>query len=192
MNRAFTVTVAAVAIRRPRPGVARIVLAIGCVLAAMRAPAEARPRPSGGKPFTANKSFGVGLIVGEPTGFSAKYYLGPSTALDFALGEFDEFRDDNDLGVHVDFLLHPLVLATTDPFLLPLYFGLGGRLVDDDNGDANDNLRLGIRGPVGVELDFNRVPIDVFFELAIIIDLINDDNDDDVEVDAAIGARWYF
>ena len=49
-----------------------------------------------------------------------------------------------------------------------------------------------MRAPIGVALDFNRVPVDVFFELAILIELINDDNDDDVDLDAGIGVRYYF
>jgi hypothetical protein len=154
--------------------------------------AEARPRPGGGTPFTANKSFGFGLILGEPIGLSAKYYLSASTALDFALGEYDRFREDDDIGVHVDFLWHPVVIATTDPFLLPLYIGLGGRLVGDDDGPDDDDIDFGVRAPVGIALDFNRVPLDVFLELAIVIDLVDDDDDDDdVDLDAAVGIRYY-
>ncbi len=155
-------------------------------------PAEARPRPTGGTPFTANKTFGIGLILGEPIGLSAKYYLSESTALDFALGEYDRFREDDDLGVHIDFLWHPVTLLTADPFLLPLYFGIGGRIVGDDDGPDDDELDFAVRAPLGVALDFNRVPVDVFFELAILIELINDDNEDDVELDAALGVRYYF
>jgi hypothetical protein len=154
--------------------------------------ARPRPRPSGGTPFTANKSFGLGIILFEPIGLTAKYYLSPSTALDFAFGEYDRFRDDDDLGAHVDFLWHPLTLVTADPFLLPLYFGLGGRLVGDDDEGDDDDIDAAIRVPVGISLDFNRAPVDVFFEFAILIELINEDSDDDVDLDAAIGVRYYF
>ncbi|HWM88066.1 MAG TPA: hypothetical protein VNO33_19570 [Kofleriaceae bacterium] len=156
--------------------------------------AEARPRPSGGTPFSANKTFGFGIVLGEPIGLTAKYYLSDSTALDFAFGEYDRFRDDDDLGVHMDFLWHPLTLATADPFVIPLYFGIGGRVVgDDDDGPGDDDdVRVGVRVPVGVALDFNRVPLDIFFELAILIDFIADEDDDDVDLDPAVGVRYYF
>jgi len=173
-------------------GAARFLLPLALFVTIFPSRAEARPRPTGGTPFTANKTFGFGIMVGEPTGLTAKYYLGPSTALDFALGEFDRFRDDDDLGAHVDFLWHPLSLATADPFVVPLYFGIGGRLVADNNDGNDDDPDLGVRVPVGVALDFNRVPIDVFFELAVIVELINDPGEDDVDLDAAIGVRYYF
>jgi hypothetical protein len=171
-------------------------LVCSLLLAAALAPADAhaRPRPRGGTPFTANKSFGFGLILGEPIGLSAKYYLSESTALDFALGEYDRFREDDDLGVHIDFLWHPVVIATADPFLVPLYIGLGGRIVgDDDDGGGDDDPEFGVRAPLGIALDFNRVPLDVFLELAIVIDLVDgdDDGDDDVDLDAAVGVRYY-
>lgn len=172
-----------------------ITLAVAAsVLAAGPRRADARPRPTGGTPFSANKTFGFGLIIGEPIGLTAKYYLSESTALDFALGEYDRFREDDDLGVHIDFLWHPVVIGTADPFVIPLYIGLGGRIVgDDDDGlRDDDDIDLGIRAPLGVALDFNRVPIDVFFELAIVIDLIDDDDDDSVDLDAAFGVRYYF
>ena len=174
-------------------GATGLLLVISLLVALFPERADARPRPTGGTPFTANKTFGLGIMVGEPIGLTAKYYLSGSTALDFALGEYDRFRDDDDLGVHVDFLWHPLTLATADPFLVPLYFGLGGRIVgDDDDGPDDDEIDFAVRGPLGVALDFNRVPIDIFFELALIIELINDDDEDDVELDAALGVRYYF
>jgi hypothetical protein len=166
---------------------------IAVLVAVLPAAAEARPRPSGGTPFTANKTFGLGLVVVEPIGLSAKYYLSESTALDFAFGEYDRFRDDDDLGVHADFLWHPFTIATTDPFLLPLYFGIGARVLDDEDGpDGDDDVNVGVRGPLGVALDFNRVPLDVFFELALIIELVDDEDDDNVDLDAALGIRYYF
>lgn len=184
----------AVALRAvPPAGLVRFALPLAVVLFVLTGTAEARPRPSGGTPFSANKTFGIGLILVEPTGLTAKYYLSESTALDFAFGEYDRFRNDDDLGAHFDFLWHPLTLATADPFIVPLYFGLGARIVDDEEepGD-DDDLTIGLRAPVGVALDFNRVPIDIFVELALLIELVNDETDDDVDLDVALGVRYYF
>jgi hypothetical protein len=176
---------------------AAIAVAVAASVLAGPGRAEARPRPTGGTPFSANKTFGFGLIIGEPIGLTAKYYLSESTALDFALGEYDRFRENDDIGVHIDFLWHPFVIGVADPFVIPLYIGLGGRIVGDDDdgpGDDDDDVDIGVRAPLGVALDFNRVPIDVFFELAIVIDLIDgdDNDDDDVDLDAALGVRYYF
>ena len=40
----------------------------------------------GGKRFEANKTFGLGLELGEPTGLTGKYFLSGTNALDFGLG----------------------------------------------------------------------------------------------------------
>jgi hypothetical protein len=169
------------------------VLVLAFLMCVPESSAQRRPRPrGGGTPFAANKTFGIGLMLGEPIGLTAKYYLSDSTALDFAFGEYDRFREDDDLGVHMDFLWHPLSLASAEPFVVPLYFGLGGRVVGDDDGPDDDDIDLAVRAPVGVALDFNRVPLDVFFELALLIELVNDDSEDDVDLDAAIGVRYYF
>jgi len=36
--------------------------------------------------FAQQKGFGLGVVLGEPTGISAKFWLTPGTALDFGLG----------------------------------------------------------------------------------------------------------
>ena len=43
--------------------------------------ADARPRPSRGGSFEANKTFGLGLMIGAPSGLSGKYFLSKDTAL---------------------------------------------------------------------------------------------------------------
>jgi len=162
--------------------------------------AHARPRPESNRtPFEANKTFGLGLMLGAPTGLNGKYYLSENTAFDFALGAYHEFRHRNALQIHADFLWHPAVLATTDPFLLPFYVGIGARFLDHDDDDdrrRRDGSHFGARVPIGLLMDFNRVPIDIFFELALVVDVIvNDDGDNDhdhVDIDGAIGARYYF
>ncbi|WP_428265333.1 hypothetical protein [Haliangium sp.] len=154
--------------------------------------AEARPRPQASS-FAANKTLGAGIMFGVPTGFSGKLYLGADTAVDLGLGVVRGFRRDG-LYVHIDFLWHPATLVSTAPFELPLYIGLGGRLVDldDDIGDPNDDdFVLGVRGPVGIIFDFNTVPLDVFIELALVLDVAGYDAPSG-EIDGAVGVRYYF
>ncbi|HLU65595.1 MAG TPA: hypothetical protein VKZ63_04940 [Kofleriaceae bacterium] len=170
-------------------------LAAACLIAALAAPAEAQRRQSPrAASFEANKTFGLGIMIGAPTGLSGKYYLSSSTAIDFALGVYHEFRYDDALQVHADFLWHPATLAAADPFLLALYFGVGGRLLDHDEGrDYRDDTHLGVRVPVGLLMDFNTVPLDIFFELALVADILVDtDHHDHVDFDGAIGVRYYF
>src|SRR5262245_9305693 len=125
--------------------------------------------------------FGLGLMLGNPTGLSGKWYLNKPFALQAGLGYVDDDfdrGDDDGLHIHVDVVWHPKVLARTPDFTLPFYFGVGGRLVDDDDHYAcgpgpqfctdNDTF-LGVRVPVGILMDFNRVPLDIFLELALVV-----------------------
>ena len=158
-------------------------------------------------------AFGLGLQLGAPTAVVGKYYLGGASmmALAFGIGVVEEWYDDDALHLHFDVLWHPVVLARTEPFTLPLYLGVGARYKHDDNDRCywvgnrwecfdqyDDDDHLGVRGPVGVLMDFNRIPLDIFFELALVVDIIewNDNNpyddDDRVSLYGAIGARYYF
>lgn len=180
-----------------------------CVLcAAYASTAEARPRPAGRgfqSNFQANKTFGLGIMLGAPTGLSGKYYLGTDTALDFGVGTIYGYRDRRGLHLHVDHLWH-YKLGATRPFEIPLYFGVGGRFLTGDRCYDRDDRRcdfyddysaLGVRGPIGLAFDFNNVPIDIFLELALVLDLVvqHDDRFDDFlffDVNGAIGIRYYF
>ena len=171
--------------------------------------AEARPRPAGRtrtSNFEANKTFGLGVMLGAPTGLSGKYYLGSDTALDFGVGTIYNYRDRRGVHLHVDYLWHPISLASADPFELPLYFGIGGRLLNGNRCYSRDRdfcdfrrdyTALGVRGPLGIAFDFNRVPIDIFIELALVVDFLvdHDDRFDDylfIDLNGAVGFRYYF
>ncbi len=172
--------------------------------------AEARPRPAGKhrkSNFEANKTFGLGIMLGAPTGLSGKYFIGPSTAIDFGIGAIYRYRDRDGLHLHVDHLWHPVSLVSAPAFELPLYVGVGGRFLsgdrcysyDNDRCDAryDDYAALGVRAPLGLAFDFNNVPLDIFVELALVLDFVIDgddryDDEIDVDVNGAFGVRYYF
>lgn len=169
-------------------------LAFALVVSALPDEVDARPRPvrQETKSFEANKTFGLGLMLGFPTGLSGKYYVGTDTAIDFGVGTGYNGRRDygNGLSLHADFLWHPLVIADPEPFWIPLYVGVGARFLE--HGDRDDT-HLGIRIPVGIAMDFNEVPLDIFFELAFVVDFVHDDNRHNrFDLHSAIGARYYF
>ncbi len=195
------------------PNLKILVLALGLILMATAIPeADARPRPAGKskmKGFEANKTFGLGLMLGAPSGLSGKYYLSADTALDFGIGSIYQYRDRSGFHVHGDFLWHPLSLASTDAFELPLYFGVGARILTgsrcyryDNRSDRcdysyGDYTALGVRAPLGISFDFNNIPLDIFLEFALVLDFLvdRDDRFDDrlyLDFNGAIGARYYF
>jgi len=164
--------------------------------------AEARPHPAGrSRGFEANKQFGLGLELGDVTGLTGKYYLSPNSAIDFGIGAFGYYgwRDryvGGGLHLYMDYLYHPVSLASTAPFELPLYFGIGARLwsYNYDFDDRRDrDFALGVRAPLGIAFDFNNVPIDIFVQFAFTIDAIHRYYDDFYfGAEFSIGLRYYF
>jgi len=132
--------------------------------------------------FSQSSNFGLGLIIGEPTGLSAKYWTGESTAFDGSLAWSVNGRYDA-IHLHADFLKHKFGLISVDKGQLPLYFGLGAKVVM-----ANDPV-IGIRIPLGISYIFDGTPLDAFFEIVPVLNLIPST---EFDVDGAIGLRYYF
>lgn len=118
-----------------------------------------------------SRTWELGVILGEPTGLSAKYWLSPNTAFD--LGAAWSFGDDGHFHIHGDYLYHNFDIFKVDSGSLPLYFGIGGRIRfdDDDSGHENDGTRVGLRLVLGLEYLVEAYPMSVFFEIAPIVDL---------------------
>jgi hypothetical protein len=138
--------------------------------------------------------FGIGVIIGEPTGVSAKYYLSDTTAFDAAVG--GAFIKSGIQG-HADFLWHPWTLESQSSFVLPAYLGPGLRvLVRDGDGSKESATFIGLRGVVGALLDFRKLPLDVFVEVAGVVDYGIADAEDDkgfgLSINAGAGVRYYF
>ncbi|HKA86512.1 MAG TPA: hypothetical protein VKE22_02565 [Haliangiales bacterium] len=155
-------------------------LALAAALLAAPGRADAQGRP-----------FGLGVILGNPTGISAKAYLARAHAIDAAVGA--AFLHGSGLHIHADYLWHPVILAEDEAFTLPLYIGIGGRmLIRGREGIQGDKFHLGPRVPVGFLFDFKQIPIDVFVEVALIVDVIRTAGDDVIDVNGGIGVRYYF
>lgn len=169
-------------------------------LALFATAAEARPRPGGqigGRRFEANKTFGLGLELGAPTGLVGKYFLSPDRALDFGVGDIFRYRDRSGLHIYGDYLFHPVSLASTPDFELPLYVGIGGRFwsFDDSSGAITDSaFALGLRVPVGLSMDFNTVPLDLFVQIVPVFDLYFNYGAHAayLDINASIGVRYWF
>ena len=131
------------------------------------------------------RDFGLGIIIGDPTGVSGKHLLSDAHAIDWAVG-FGLIGGDH-LRVHADFLWQ-FRIETWDSAALDLHVGAGPKLGIKGKNN-NDNFRLGARGPFGVSLVFLKVPIDVFVEVAAGLWIIEKV---DLHVDGAIGARYWF
>ena len=150
-----------------------LVLAV-CSAAIAAAPASAVEPDSG--------VWELGVILGEPTGLSAKYWTSRTNAIDF--GTAWSFRDDGYFHFHCDYLYHNYEVFKVDEGSLPLYFGIGGRV-----GFADDDARLGLRLVLGIEYLADAYPMSVFFEVAPIIDF---SPDTDADINGGLGIRYVF
>ena len=139
------------------------------------------------------EGFGVGLIIGEPTGLSLKKWIGNDRAIDAGIAW--SFSENDSLHIHADYLLHrsDILILPDIPGRFPLYFGLGGRikLKEDDNGQGrnNDNALVGVRVPFGISYLVTDTPVEAFLEIVPILDIVPDT---DFDITIAIGARFYF
>ena len=132
-------------------------------------PAKGQQRPLGG-----------GVIIGDPTGLTGKYWKSRENA--YAFGLAWSLGDDESVQIYGDYLWHRFEI-TGEP-RTPLYFGVGVWL-----GSNNNDTGLGVRIPLGVTHIFARDPIDVFFEIVPAISLVPDT---DLDVQGGFGIRYYF
>lgn len=133
-------------------------------------------------------TFGIGIILGEPTGVSAKLYLQDDQAIQAGLGF--AFIGDG-IHLHVDYVFHPWILQSRDSFVLPVYIGPGIRLINREKGRDNQEFAIGVRGVIGLLFDFKGVPLDAFVEVAGLVEIEFDDGLG-LDINAAAGARYYF
>ena len=128
-----------------------------------------------------DKNFGLGIILGEPTGVSAKLWTSSENAFDFAAAW--SFKGNGHLLLQADYVWHIFRLIPVSSGKLPFYVGVGGRVVL-----AEDPL-IGVRVPLGLDYMFSNAPVDIFVELVPILDLTPST---DFDFGGGIGARYWF
>jgi hypothetical protein len=124
------------------------------------------------------QDLGVGVAMGQPFGFTAKYWLNSTTAVDAAMG----YHFNSNLDVHADYLFHSFSSFDVASGRLPFYVGLGGRIL------LGNSSQLGMRVPVGVSYLFPTDPVEAFVEIAPVVRLITKIGFD---VDGMVGVRVY-
>jgi len=137
-------------------------------------------------------TFGLGLILGEPTGISAKLYLKDDQAIQAAVGS--AFVGGG-IQVHADYVFHPWILEDRDSFTMPVYLGPGLRGIVYDKGRGGDGyLAIGLRGVVGILFDFKHAPLDAFVEVAAVGEYGFSSTDGGLAaaLNAGAGVRYYF
>ena len=130
--------------------------------------------------------FGLGIILGAPTGISAKFWLSEHTAVDMAAAwAFRSTRRQvkSEIQFHANYLSHNFELFPVRKGKLPLYYGIGGRV------NLGYDTRLSAPIPVGLNYLFHNAPLDIFWEIVPMLDLIPAT---EFKLDAAVGMRFWF
>ncbi len=147
------------------------------------------------------RKFGLGFMIGDPTGLTAKLWVAPTNSIDFGLGfwgyGFDNCqqgggRPCDHFGYHAgtfnaDYLWQSNIVRGQAQ--LDWHIGAGGRAIwyGGCNGDC---FAVAARMPVGLDLMFsNPAFIEVFFELAPALYLAPFA---DFGIEGALGVRFYF
>lgn len=128
-----------------------------------------------------DRGFGLGIILGEPTGLSAKLWTGNSTAIDGAVS-WSSGRN-NVLHLHADYLIHNFNLIKVEKGEFPFYYGIGGRV------KLTSDPTVGVRIPVGLEYIFASAPVGIFLEIVPVLDLVPNS---DFDINAGLGVRYFF
>jgi len=100
----------------------------------------------------------LGVIIGEPTGVSAKFWTSGRTAAD--LGVAWSLGGSGNMHLHSNYLWHFWMQSGT-----AFYLGLGGRLL------FKDDMEFAARIPLGLQLNLDR-RLALFFELAPTLPII--------------------
>ncbi len=132
-------------------------------------------------PSPAQARFGLGLMVGEPTGFSFKWWQVGGTAVNAATGWS---LGDGHFYAHGDYVWHRVIQDEKLGGSAPVYYGIGARLL---LGDGKD--KVGVRIPLGVNYTFEDGRFDVFVEIAPIFNVIPETS---FGLSGGLGARFFF
>ncbi len=133
-------------------------------------------------PSPAGADIGVGIIAGEPSGFSFKWWAEDGTAVDAVTGWS---LGDGDFYAHCDYLWHRVIEDLEIGGSVPLYYGIGARLLLREDKDS----KIGVRIPIGLDYLFDNERFDIFVEIAPIFNFVPET---DFDLSGGVGARFYF
>lgn len=133
-------------------------------------------------PFFANADKGIGFMLGQPTGLSARVDLDSETAWDGLLAW--RLGNDSYLSAHVNRLWLKPKSINLDGIKLDSYFGVGGIIFL-----PSSDLGLALRVPGGFSYKFQNPNLECFAELAIAFSVIPET---DFDVVGGLGLRYWF
>jgi hypothetical protein len=155
-----------------------------------------------------SRHYGVGAVVGDPTGLSGKVWIGPTNAIDAGLGFYGYgyrggcFRDHDgrticdrryggaSTSLHVDYLWESKLVDGKGKVQLDWHIGAGGRVFFLGDPCGYDCWDLGVRAPIGLDLTFAQPSfLEVFLEIAPVFYVVPSMF---AAAEGGLGVRGYF
>jgi hypothetical protein len=140
------------------------------------------------------KNFGFGIMVGDPTGLTVKFWTQRNNALVIDVG--GSYFGSTRIGV--DYLWHFDAFRSN---IAKLYAGFGGALgigegkglyYTNDEGRfffrSNNGVGIGARGIVGVNVIPQSTPLEIFLEIGVLVGLTPTFGS---ALDTGLGLRFY-
>jgi len=159
-----------------------ITLAFVCLL--ISSSVLAKSTPWGPK----EKRFGLGIVLGEPTGITAKGYLTKALAID-VVGAWSFVNNGATIlgDATYDFFDLPV---DSDVITVPFYAGAGAKVVINGNQQhRSDRSSFGVRIPVGLAIQWQKYPVELYLEVGPGIELAPET---EADISGGLGARYYF
>ncbi|HEX3072364.1 MAG TPA: hypothetical protein VHP30_02005 [Ignavibacteriales bacterium] len=140
------------------------------------------------------KKLGFGIILGDPTGGTLKYWMNNQNSLNFSIGAsyFGSPRVGADYVWHFNAFDTRFIRLYAGPGVV-LGFGEGDGIIYEVKKDKffyreDKGAGLAVRGIFGVNFNLAEAPMDIFFELGPLIGLAPEFGS---AFDAAFGFRFY-
>ena len=137
--------------------------------------------------FAEREKFGIGFILGDPSGLTGKIIIDEISAIDLGIG--DSLGEGYYL--YGDLLIHSNEIIPAERFLTYIGIGIGFHHFEKERrikDDIEEN-RIGVRVPFGVEYLTPNVPFGIFIEL---VPELRISPEVDFGFRAGLGARFYF
>jgi hypothetical protein len=140
------------------------------------------------------KTWGLGAVIGAPTGLSVNYFLQENKTVHTTLAYDLSGDDDFQLASHYTWRKNNLNL---NKLKLGWFYGAGARIAFKDHGDHHhshnkhndDTFELGPSGTIGLFHEFTDAPLEVFLKGNLTINIIQETSAD---TDVMLGLHYNF
>lgn len=141
------------------------------------------------------KDFGFGIILGDPTGLTGKFWIDRENAVAFSVGNsyFGSLRLTGDYLWHFDAFKSKVLSLYAGPGLV-LGIGENSGWVYNHKGkeywyyEKDNNFRAGVRGVFGLNIIPKNTPLEFFVELGVLVGVVPAFGS---SAEGAIGIRFY-